>query len=305
MTNHVVEWLKRQDGPWFAHASYWRPHPPYAAAGHWSTEYDPDAVELPARAPDRETPFCGRLMDPAPDDERAMRELRAQYYGMVSNVDDELGRLFDSLVSLGMWEDTLVVVTSDHGEQLGDQGCLGKGGMFEASYNILGIVRDPRHPEAHGTSVGEFTENVDLFPTICEAMDLEVPAQCDGLPLTSFLSGESPLWWREEAHWEYDWRWEYIPFGPHPWPWDRRLESKHLSVSRSDSLAYVQFDDGNWRCFDLASDPTWRTEVTDSAVVLERAQAMLTWRSKHADRTLTDMLLINGGMGRLPERIRW
>jgi arylsulfatase A-like enzyme len=304
MTNHVVEWLEQQDGPWFAHASYWRPHPPYAAAGHWSTEYDPALVALPLRAPDREVPFCGRLMDPAPEDEQAMRELRAQYYGMVSNVDDELGRLFDRLVSLGMWDDTFIVVTSDHGEQLGDQGLLGKGGMFESSYHILGIVRDPRHPEAHGTVIEEFTENVDLFPTICEAMEIPVPAQCDGLPLTSFLEGQRPDWWRNETHWDYDWRWEYIPFGPHIWPWDRRLEQKHLSVSRSDSYAYVQFDHGDWRCFDLASDPTWRTEVTDSDVLLELAQAMLTWRSRLADRTLTDMLLIDGGMGRIPEVIR-
>jgi arylsulfatase A-like enzyme len=303
MTNHVVEWLERQSGPWFAHASYWRPHPPYAAAGHWSTSYDPEEVARPVDAPERETPFSGRLMDPAPSSDEEMRKLRAQYYGMISDVDNELGRLFDSLVSLGMWDETMIVVTSDHGEQLGDQGLLGKGGMFESSYRILGIVRDPRKPGA-GRVVDDFTENVDLFPTICEAMGIEVPAQCDGLPLTAFLDGERPEWWRDEAHWEYDWRWEYIPFGPHDWPWDRRLESKHLSVSRSDSYAYVQFDDGKWRCFDLARDPTWRTEVTDNDVVLERAQAMLTWRSRNADRTLTDMLLIGGGMGRIPESIR-
>ena len=304
MTNHVVEWLRRQDGPWFAHVSYWRPHPPYAAAGHWSEAYDPDQVPLPVPAPELDLPFWGRLMHSAPRDEKEMRELRAQYYGMVSDVDNELGRLFDALVSLGMWDDTLVLVTSDHGEQLGDQGLLGKGGMFESSYNILGIVRDPRHGNVHGTRVEEFTENVDIFPTICEAMGLAVPVQCDGLPLTLFLEGKLPEWWRDEAHWEYDWRWEYIPFGPHPWPWDRRLESKHLCASRSDSYAYVQFGDGEWRCFDLARDPTWGTEVSDKDVVLARAQAMLTWRSRHADRTLSDMLLINGGMGRVPEVIR-
>jgi hypothetical protein len=75
-------------------------------------------------------------------------------------------------------------------------------------------------------------------------------------------------------------------------------------VVRSDDYAYVQFDSGDWRCFDLKTDPTWGTEVTDSNVVLERAQATLTWRARHADRTLSDMLLINGGMGRIPETIR-
>jgi arylsulfatase A-like enzyme len=305
MTDNVVEWLRRQDGPWFCHASYWRPHPPYAAAGRWSKEYDPADVPLPVAAPERPVPFCGHLAaDAAPADEDSVRRLRAQYYGMISDVDNQLGRLFGEIESLGMWDDTLVLVTSDHGEQLGDQGTVSKGGMFEASYHIVGIVRDPRRPDAHGSVVEKFTENVDLLPTICEAIGSEVPAQCDGLPLTAFLDGGEPAWWRADAHWEYDWRWEYIPFGPHLWPWDRRLESKHLSVLRSDDYAYVQFDNGDWRCFDLRSDPTWRTEVTDSDVVLERAQSMLTWRARHADRTLSDMLLINGGMGRIPAAIR-
>jgi arylsulfatase A-like enzyme len=301
LTDRLVAWLARQDGPWFAHASYWRPHPPYAAAGHWSKFYDPADVPAAVPPPLRATPFCGHLADlAAPGDEGTLRALRAQYFGMISDVDAQLGRVWDALEKLGMWDDTLVVVTSDHGEQLGDQGKLGKGGIFEASYHVPGIVRDPRRPQAHGAVVDAFTENVDVFPTVCEALGLPVPSQCDGLPLSPFLAGEQPPWWRTSAHWEYDWRWEYIPFGPHHWPWDRRLESKHLTVSRSDATAYVQFDDGQWRCYDLATDPSWRTEVRDPDAILERAQEMLTWRSLHADRTLSDMLLIDGGIGRVP-----
>jgi arylsulfatase A-like enzyme len=300
LTDHLIDWLERQAGPWFAHASYLRPHPPYAAAGHWSRAYDPALVPLPI-PPGDDIAFCGRVAQiPAPEDESEMRQLAAQYYGMISDVDEQLGRVFDSLVRLGVWEDTCVVVTTDHGEQLGDQGRLQKGGYFESSYHILGIVRDPRHPATFGRVVESFTENVDIFPTICEAMGVDVPVQCDGLPLTPFLAGEDPPWWRDAAYWEYDWRWEYILFGPHTWPWDRRLERKHLAVRRTESAAYVQFADGNWRCFDLAADPTWRTQITDPATVLPHAQAMLAWRAVHAERRLTDMLLIDGGVGRIP-----
>jgi arylsulfatase A-like enzyme len=302
LTGKLMDWLERQERAWFAHASYWRPHDPYAAAGAWSQAYDPDGVPPAIPPPERSTPFCGRLADiKAPEHEGQLNGLRAQYYGMISDVDNQLGRLFDKLVELGMWDDTFIIVTSDHGEQLGDQGLIGKGGLFEASYHVPGIVRDPRQPMAHGSVVRRFTENVDLFPTLCEAMGVEVPAQCDGLPLTHFLKGEEPPWWRAEAHWEYDWRWEYIPFGPHLWPWDRRLESKHLTVARSQSTAYVQFDNGDWRCFDLAKDPSWRNEVSDPSFVLEQAQAMLTWRSRLAERTLSDMLLMAGGIGRIPK----
>jgi arylsulfatase A-like enzyme len=301
LTDRLIGWMERQECPWFAHASYWRPHPPYAAAGHWSRAYKPDGVPPPVPPPDRQHPPWGRLAaTAAPSDERALRELRAQYYGMVSDVDDQLGRVWHSLERLGAWTDTLIVVTSDHGEQLGDQRTLGKGGFFEASYAVPGIIRDPTHPEAHGQVVDAFTENVDVLPTLCEAMGLDVPPQCDGLPLTAFLRGEQPPWWRDAAHWEYDWRWEYVPFGPHDWPWDRRLERKHLAVLRSDRAAYVQYGDGSWRCFDLAADPTWQSEQADPDTILAHARSMLTWRSQHTERTLTDMLLSGGGLGRLP-----
>jgi arylsulfatase A-like enzyme len=218
----------------------------------------------------------------------------------VSHVDEELGRLFDGLRELGMWHDTVVVVTSDHGEQLGDQGRIGKGGFFEPSYHVVGIVRDPSRPQGHGSRVESFTENVDVMPTLCEAMGLEIPAQCDGLPLGAFLAGDRPPWWRSAAHWEYDWRWEYIAFGPHEWPWDRRLERQNLAVLRTDDLAYVQYGGGEWRCFDLAADPSWRTEISDPARVMASAQEMLAWRAIHAERLFTDMLLIDGGIGRVP-----
>lgn len=301
LTDRVLEWLRTRSGPWFAHVSYWRPHDPYAAAGRWSSAYSPDDVPDPVPPPVRPIPATGRLADQrAPADPTQLRVLRAQYYGMVSHVDEELGRLFDELRALGMWEDTVIVVTSDHGEQLGDQDRIGKGGFFEPSYHIIGIVRDPSRPSGHGRSVDSFTENIDIMPTLCEAMDIEVPAQCDGLPLGPLLSGDSPPWWRTAAHWEYDWRWEYIALGPHEWPWDRRLERQNLAVLRDDALAYVQYGNGSWRCFDLTLDPTWRTEVTDPARVLTRAQEMLAWRAMHTDRLLADMLLIQGGIGRPP-----
>jgi arylsulfatase A-like enzyme len=301
LTDRLLDWFGRQDDQWFVHASYHRPHPPYAAAGRWSGAYDPADGPGAIPAPDRPTPFAGHLAEnAAPSDEGEFRALRAQYYGMISDVDEQLGRLWSGLAELGMWDDTFVVITSDHGEQLGDQGILGKAGLFEPSYHVLGIVRDPRHPEAHGREVNAFTENVDIMPTLCEAMGIEVPAQCDGMPLTPFLVGDEPPWWREAAHWEYDWRWEKILFGPHLWPWDRRLERQNLAVLRSDSIAYAQFANGEWRCFDLAADPTWRTEIDDPTIVLVAAQSMLSWRASHADRLFTDMLLINGGIGRVP-----
>jgi hypothetical protein len=102
------------------------------------------------------------------------------------------------------------------------------------------------------------------------------------------------------AHWEWDWRASFIPHGPHPWPWDRRLETMNLTVRRTREAAYVHFGDGSSLAFDLAADPTWRTALTDAAAVLAQAQGLLTWRAQHLDRTMTGFLVENGGIGRWP-----
>jgi len=304
LTNHLLEWLDQQDGPWFAHASYLRPHSPYAAAGEFATMYAPEDVSMPiSAAPDRH-PFHDVLLTlastAAPSDEAGIRHMRAQYYGMISEVDAQLGRVWQALKQRGMWENTLIIVTADHGEQLGDHGLKEKVGYWESSYHIVGIVRDPLSPEGHGTVVSEFTENVDIVPTVCDAIGMEIPLQCDGLPLTPFLKAEKPRWWRDAASWEFDWRGSLIPMGEFAWPWDRRLEKSNLVVRRSRDVAYVQFGDGSWLCFDLATDPTWRTAMHDSSVVLRNAQAMLQWRMQHADRTMTGVLVDSGLTGRLP-----
>lgn len=304
LTDALIEWIERQRGPWFAHASYFRPHPPYAAAGQFAHAYDPAAMPLPIPpAAVRHRLHEGLMHHPqlaAPRGEAEIRHLRAQYFGMQSEVDQQLGRLWDTLERLGQWDDTWIFVTSDHGELFGDHGLIQKGGFFEGSYHVPAIARDPRHPEAHGSVVDRFTENVDVFPTLCDVLEIETPVQCDGLPLSPFLRGEAPPWWRDAAHWEFDWRFTMLPHGPHEWPWDRRLERQHLAVLRSDRAAYVHFGDGSSLCFDLVADPTWRTEVKDTAVILEHAQAMLSWRSQHSERTLTGMLVEDGGIGRWP-----
>jgi arylsulfatase A-like enzyme len=304
LTDRLLDWIGRQTGPWFAHLSQLRPHPPYAAAGPFARLYDPDRSPPPIAPAADPHPlherFLGHPALAAPTDPAEMRRLQAQYFGMVSEADHQLGRIWSALEASGQWDETVIVVTADHGEQLGDHGLIQKAGFFEQSYHIPAIVRDPRAKGAHGRVVDRFTEAVDIFPTLCEAMGLPVPAQCDGAPLTPFLNGEEPPWWREAAHWEFDWRVGFIDRGPPPWPWDRRLESMSLAVVRSRTAAYVQFADGSWLCFDLAADPSWRTPTTDPAVALAQAQALLTWRAQQADRTLTGMLVKAGGVGRWP-----
>jgi arylsulfatase A-like enzyme len=301
------------DTPWFAHLSFLRPHPPYNAAGKWSRAYDPGAVDMPITPAADRHPFHDAVMQlpeaSAPRTEAGMREMRAQYYGMIGEVDHHLGRIIETLRERGEWDRTVIVITADHGEQLGDHGLREKLGYFEQSYHIIGMVRSPQHTGGHARVVRAFTENVDVFPTLCDLIEAPIPAQCDGRSLVPWLSGDTPDDWRAMATWEYDWRQIYIDDDKNGsalnWPHDRRLERQNLCVQRDETSAYVQFGNGDWLAFDLATDPTWRTPITDAARVLPLAQRMLTWRSQHADRRLSGLKLESGGIGRWPAGVSW
>ena len=119
--------------------------------------------------------------------------MRATYYGAQKEVDDQLGRLFGYLDASGLADSTLVVLTTDHGEMGGDHWLFEKLGYWDESFHVPLIVRDP-DPSAtagRGRVVEAFTESVDVLPTICRWLGIEVPLQADGFALQPFLSGEA------------------------------------------------------------------------------------------------------------------
>src|SRR3546814_13370743 len=77
--------------------------------------------------------------------EEAFRTVRATYWGMISEVDRQIGRLVERLKAAGAWDSTVIALTSDHGEMMGDHWTLGKFGYFDQAYHVPLILRDPRH----------------------------------------------------------------------------------------------------------------------------------------------------------------
>ena len=109
-------------------------------------------------------------------------------------------------IATGDADDTLVVLTADHGEQLADHWLTEKLGYFDAE-----LPHPPDRGRARGRAAGavvdEFTENVDLMPTDPRPRSApRSPTQCDGMPLQPFLEGGAPERWRDAAHWEWDYR---------------------------------------------------------------------------------------------------
>lgn len=320
LTDEAIKYIAvRQARPWFVHLSYLSPHPYFVAPEPYNALYDADAVPPIERAPTLEAeaaqhPWLAAFL---PDQigtpasvglamrdqihlpEHALRQIRATYYGMVSEVDHELGRLIEHLRETGAYDRTLIVVVSDHGEQLGDHWMFGKYGYFDASFRVPLIVRDPRREAdgGRGRQVGAFTENVDVMPTILDWLGLEAPAQCDGLSLLPFCRGESPRHWREEAHWAYDFRdLAGRRYG------GRRLAPDQcvLNVIRGPRYKYVHFAALPPLFFDLQEDPQeFHDRAADPAyrsLVLDYAQKLISWRMTHDERVLVNQSLTGDGV---------
>jgi arylsulfatase A-like enzyme len=162
--------------------------------------------------------------------------------------------------------------------------------------------RDPRLVLA-GRVIENFTENVDIAPTLGDALGLEIPAQFDGRVMTPLLEGRA-VEWRTSAHSEWDYRAFFTGQSAQLWHWDRSLSRQNLVVATNEEIVYVQFGDGSYVCFDLLVDPTWRTACTDLQRVFHAAQEMLVWRQEHTGRDVTDMLLRPERPGRWPAVLR-
>jgi len=222
---------------------------------------------------------------------RQVAQMRATYCGLMSEIDDHLGRVFDYLKQTGQWDDTLIVFTCDHGEQLGDHHLLGKIGYFDESYRIPMIIRDPRRASdgTRGSVVETFTETIDTMPTILEWLDLPVPRQCDGRSLLDFCEGRTPADWRTEVHYEFDFRDLYYsqPESSLGVPMDKCS----LAVVQDEAFKYVHFAALPPLFFDLKADPHQFVNRAGDPAYASRmgnyAARMLNWRLGFADRTLT------------------
>ena len=229
-----------------------------------------------------------------------MRQDISSYYGLIGEVDDNLGRLFAALKAKGEWDQTLIIFSSDHGEQLGDHRLIGKLGYFDSSYHIPLIIRDPRATAdgGRGLQVNAFTENIDIMPTMLDWLDIEIPSQCDGLSLMPIINtGKVPQNWRTEVYWEFDFR--SVLDDSVEKHFGITAHQCNLAVVRDEQHKYVHFGALPPLFFDLKKDPhEFVNQAQNSAyqsLVLEYAQKMLSWRMNHTHRGLTETFLSEAG----------
>ena len=308
MAGEFIRWLGEQDQPWFAHVSFLRPHPPFSVPEPYNRMFS--AADGPAflRATDREAEMAshpllafglpligkggfihggrGSIDEWTPEDFAA---IRAIYYGMIAEVDAQLGRILQALKDAGAWDDTVIVFTSDHAEMMGDHWMLGKGGFFDGSYHVPLVIRDPGQPATHGRQVEHFTSAADIFPSLCDRLGIAPANHVDGDSLLPFLAGTEPENWRDAAFWEFDFR--DIAEGIPERHFGLRSNACSLAVMRDESFKYVHCAGLPPVLFDLKKDPAELSNVAnDSAYVAIRlayAEKLLSLRAEHLDQTLS------------------
>jgi len=202
VADRSIEYIEdHSDGePFFLWAGIPDPHPPFDPPAPYCDMYDPEEVPLPV---DREGTvwedvdlpryvehyYLEREKVPDPSVEK-IREIVAHYYGMVSLIDDAVGRMLAALEREGIADETLVVFTSDHGEWLGDHGLWTKGAV-----HTRGVTQVPmmfRWPGVgqSGRRVSSVASQIDLVPTLVDAAGVEIPYGAQGTSLRPVLTGE-------------------------------------------------------------------------------------------------------------------
>lgn len=183
-----------QQEPFMAYVSFTSPHDPRNQLPGYGKKYSANQLSppvnfLPQHPFDTgELTVRDELLLPTPRTAWQIQEELALYYGMVSEVDVQIGRILKRLEENGARENTIIVFASDNGLALGQNGLLGKQNLYNHSVGVPLTILDPRSPKA-GKRSDALCYLYDLYPTLCELADVEIPASVTGRSLKKILDG--------------------------------------------------------------------------------------------------------------------
>ena len=260
LTKKTIEFIAQADTPWCAHVSYIKPHWPYIVPAPYHAMYGADHVPAASRhAMEQQDAhpvfgaYMGNKIAKAFQQDEVREKVIPAYLGLIKQCDDQLGVLLDYLERSGRMQNTMIVLTSDHGDYLGDH-WLGEKDLFhEQSVKVPMIIFDPRRQAdvTRGTTCDALVEAIDLAPTFVEAADGKIPDHIlEGRSLIPWLHGATPDW-RTFAISEYD--------------YSATPQCVQLGLEPRDARLFMIFDgrykmmhaEGGFRpmLFDLKEDP--------------------------------------------------
>lgn len=186
LTDSTLAFLQQRDKekPFFAYLSYLAPHDPRTMPAKYKDMYNPQRLTLPPNCM-CEYPFLfgvenirDETLVPYPRTEAMLREELADYYAMITHLDDEIGRVLNALESQNMLENTLVVFTSDNGLAVGGHALMGKQNHYEESIRVPLIFAGQGIPCQQQSDA--YVYLLDIFPTLCELLGLQTPSSVEG-----------------------------------------------------------------------------------------------------------------------------
>ncbi|MEZ4861491.1 MAG: sulfatase-like hydrolase/transferase [Caldilineaceae bacterium] len=271
VAENTVDFLRRQraaERPFFAWCGFLNPHGPLDAPEPYDRMYDPQAIPLPATyladVTDRPAFYAERQRafrnQPTGD---KLRRMLAFYYGLCTMLDDLCGRLFTTLQETGLWDNTLIIYTSDHGDMLGDFGMTGKSNFMEPTIHVPLLLKPPHSANLESFEPGrrssDLIELIDIAPTILDYAGVPIPDTMQGVALRPLLA--------DSAAGKSQILCEYMSN-------DRSIKGKCL---RTAQYKYVFWTPGREEeLYDLQSDPQERHNVVGDASYREIRNEMRT-----------------------------
>jgi len=262
VTDRALAWLEEErDKPFCLFMNPFAPHAPFYRARRHLDLYNGVAIPKPATFDDDLKGYPGKPRSFAEannkigstilgtDCPRSLEELCKDHYAGVVDNDDNLGRMIDWLERAGRLDDTVVILTSDHGFFLGEWGLYDKRLMHEPSIRVPFVVRYPALVKA-GSTCDKVALNVDVAPTLLELAGLPAAPATHGRSLVPLFKGETPENWRK------DWLYEYYEYPQ----WEHVRPHRGVRTERYKLIHYYKLSDfpdapEEFELYNLQEDP--------------------------------------------------
>ncbi|SHH57431.1 sulfatase-like hydrolase/transferase [Clostridium grantii] len=184
-----IDFIKNYNSndPFFMYISFMAPHDPRTMPEEFLNMYNPDEISLPLNFKE-EHPFDYGIRDvrdevlaPYPRTPEIVKKHISEYYGMITHLDNELGKVLAALESTGKLEDTIIVFAGDNGLALGQHGLMGKQNCYEHSIRVPLVFSGPGIPKNQKTD--SYAYLLDIYPTLCDLVDIDAPSSVEGKSL--------------------------------------------------------------------------------------------------------------------------
>ncbi len=289
LTNEAIRFMRETtDRPWMLHLSYWKPHLPFSVSEPYHSMYDPEKVPMPKlnkdellHKPPLQKIFREERRGNYVADEALLKKIRAVYYGMITQLDTHLGRLFNYMKQIGVLDNTLIVFTSDHGEYLGDHHMIEKELFYEQAIHVPLVMRLPDLiPAQH--QVSEFIELIDILPTLMDACQFNIPPAIEGQSFIPLLKGET-VECKKEVYAEWDFQYYHCRH-----QLELKADECKAIMVRNERWKYVHYNHQPCELYDMLNDPDEFYNLAENRhyqeVVRELQLNILNWRMRKEDK---------------------